>query len=283
MNSSSRRYCNTITDRAPCHDVERELERRTLVSERRRAAILGLIISAIFVARALYQASYGGGGELPGRGAMLGVLAGWIAIEALIFAFVNDRIRADKERVPFRAYVSGAVEIAMPTIMMAVMCRYDHPLNVLTSSINYLYFLIIILSPLRLDAWLSVFTGALAAAGYGILVLVHADALAREYVGSAALMRLTFLMRGAFLLSGGLAAGFVSHRLQSDVGCSFSGTDRAGDTQARGIESVEGHMRAVCLRHHAKKVIAPVILQPAGCRKSLREKDDGLPAWKMLE
>ena len=221
-----------------------------MVSERRRAAILGLIISPIFVARALYQASYGGGGELPGRGAMLGVLAGWIGIEALIFASVNDRIRADKERVPFRAYVSGAVEIAMPTIMMAVMCRYDHPLNVLTSSINYLYFLIIILSPLRLDAWLSIFTGALAAAGYGILVLVHADALAREYVGSAALMRLTFLMRGAFLLSGGLAAGFVSHRIRTTL------IETLGEVQER--------ERVVALfgQHVSPEVVDRLLAQP---------------------
>ena len=259
MNSSLRRYCNTTKDRAPCRDVERELERRTLLSERRRAAILGLIISPIFVARALYQASYGGGGELPGRGAMLGVLAGWIGIEALIFAFVNDRIRADKERVPFRAYVSGAVEIAMPTLMMAVMCRYDHPLNVLTSSINYLYFLIIILSPLRLDAWLSIFTGALAAAGYGILVLVHADALAREYVGSAALMRLTFLMRGAFLLSGGLAAGFVSHRIRTTL------LETLGEVQER--------ERVVALfgQHVSPEVVDQLLAQPTREHPELRE------------
>ena len=55
--------------------------------------------------------------------------------------------------------------------MMAIMCQYDRPLNVLTSSVNYAYFLIIILSPLRLDAWLCIFTGAFATVGYGILVV----------------------------------------------------------------------------------------------------------------
>jgi len=248
-----------------------------LVSERRRAAVLGLIISPIFVARVLYQAGYGGGGELPGRGAMLGVLAGWIGIEALIFASVNDRIRADKERVPFRAYVSGAVEIAMPTIMMAVMCWYDHPLNVLTSSISYLYFLIIILSPLRLDAWLSIFTGALAAAGYGILVLVHADALAREYVGSAALMRLTFLMRGAFLLSGGLAAGFVSRRIRTTL------IETLGEVQER--------ERVVALfgQHVSPEVVNQLLAQPAREHSELlvppavtRQAPNWVPSWAVV-
>jgi len=237
--------------RAPRGDVERELERRTLISERWRAVILGSIIGAIFVARAIYQASYGSrGDELPGRGAALVVMAGWIGLEVLIFAFASNRIREGKERVPSRSYFSASLEIAMPTIMLAVMCRYDHPLNVLTSSLNYLYFIIIILSSLRLDAWLCLATGALAAAGYGILVVVHADALAREYVGSAALMHLSFLMRGAFLLSGGLAAAFVSHRIRTTL------IETLGEQQER--------ERVVALfgQHVSPEVVDRLLAQP---------------------
>ena len=143
--------------------------------------------------------------------------AGWVVLEALTYLLVSQRIRDGRERVSFRAYISAALEVAMPTAMMALMCQYDRPLNVLTSSIPYTYFLIIILSPLRLDAWLCVFTGALAAAAYGLLVGVYAHALAQQFVGTAELMRLTFLMRGLFLLTGGLGAAFVSHRIRTTL------------------------------------------------------------------
>jgi len=243
----------------PRDDVERELERRMLISERRRAAILGLIIAAIFVARAIYQAAYGLRGDLPGRGSTLVVLAGWMSLEALIFVSVSHRIRDGKERVPFRAYVSAALEVAMPTIMMAIMCQYDRPLNVLTSSINYAYFLIIILSPLRLDAWLCIFTGALAAAGYGVLVVLYAADLERQYVGSAALMHLTFLMRGSFLLSGGLAAGFVSHRIRTTL------IETLGEVQER--------ERVVALfgQHVSPEVVDQLLAWPPREHSELRE------------
>ena len=84
------------------------------------------------------------------------MLACWVGLEALTYLFVSQRIREGRERVPFRSYVSTTLEVAMPTAMMALMCQYDRPLNVLTSSINYTYFLIIILAPLRLDARLCV-------------------------------------------------------------------------------------------------------------------------------
>jgi adenylate cyclase len=105
----------------------------------------------------------------------------------------------------------------MPTAMMAIMCQYDRPLNVLTSSITYVYFLIVILSPLSLDPRLCVLIGALATLGYGAVVVTYTDVLARQWVGSATIERLTFLMRGALLFGGGLAAAFVSQRLRTTI------------------------------------------------------------------
>src|SRR6185436_14308514 len=116
-----------------------------------------------------------------------------------------------------RAYVSAALEVAMPTTALAMMCQYDRPLNVLTNSVNYAYFLILILSPLRLDAWLCVFTGAMATAGYGALVAWYHGELMREWVGSPDIMHLSFLMRGMLLFVGGLAAAFVSHRVRTTL------------------------------------------------------------------
>jgi adenylate cyclase len=238
-------------------DVERELERRTLISEQRRAAILAWILTAILVPRAIYQETHGF--ELPGRGTTLFVLSFWIGLEALTYVSVRRRIRDGKELVPFRAYVSAALEVAMPTIALAIMCRYDPPLNVLTNSINYTYFLIIVLSPLRLDPWLCIFTGALAAIGYGSLVVSHADELALQYVGSSALLHLSFSMRAGLLFIGGLAAGFVSQRIRTTL------IETLGEVQER--------ERVVSLfgQHVSPAVVNQLLSQPTGEHSELRQ------------
>jgi adenylate cyclase len=240
--------------------VERELERRILISEQQRSAILAGILVAVFVARALYHAAYGlHGDELPGRGATLVVLGCWVGLEAVTYLFVSQRIRDGRERVPFRSYVSTTLEVAMPTAMMALMCQYDRPLNVLTSSINYTYFLIIILSPLRLDARLCVFTGALAAAAYGLLVVVYAEALAEQYVGTAALMHLTFLMRTLFLLTGGLAAGYVCHRVRATLIETLSEIRKRADVVA------------LFGQHVSPTVVDQLLTRPTGDHSELRD------------
>jgi len=148
--------------------------------------------------------------DLLGRGYTLFLLAAWVGVETHNFIWASRRIREGREPIRSRAYLRAAFEVAMPTAMMAIMCQYDRPLNVLTSSITYVYFLIIILSPLSLDPWLCLFSGTLAALGYGALVGAYADILAQQWVGSTAIERLTFLMRIALLFGSGLAAAFAS-------------------------------------------------------------------------
>jgi len=130
---------------------------------------------------------------------------------------LRRRIRERKKRVPWHTYVNSALEVAMPTITMWILCHYGSPVSALTGSISYAYFLLIILSPLRLDPWLCIFTGALAVAGYGALVGAYWPELARAWVGPAALMHLSFFHRGILLAAGGLAAGFVSLRIRATV------------------------------------------------------------------
>jgi hypothetical protein len=138
------------------HDegFEHELKRQTLISERRRAVVLVWILSVILALLGIYQGVFGlRNDELPGRSYTLVTLGGWIGLEWLTTLLVSQHISDGEQRGPFRAYASAALEIAMPTMAMFMMCHNDSPLNVLTSSANSVYFLIIILSPLRLDVW----------------------------------------------------------------------------------------------------------------------------------
>ncbi len=203
---------------SPARADERELAGRILLTEQRRSAILAWILAAIVVGRGIYHLVHGfAEDDLLGRGYTLFLLAAWVGVETHSFIWASRRIREGREPIRSRAYLRAAFEVAMPTAMMAIMCQYDRPLNVLTSSITYVYFLIIILSPLSLDPWLCLFSGTLAALGYGALVGAYADILAQQWVGSTAIERLTFLMRIALLFGSGLAAAFVSQRLRTTI------------------------------------------------------------------
>ena len=238
---------------------ERELERQTLINEQRRAIITFWTLTSVLVIRILYLILHGfGESDLPGRGFVLLVVSCWIGLEAFTFVFLRRRIREGKERVPWQTYVNSALEVAMPTIAMWILCHYG-PVSALTGSLNYAYFLIIILSPLRLDPWLCIFTGALAVAGYGVLVGSYWQELARGWVGSAALMHLSFFSRGMLLLAGGLAAGFVSLRIRT--------------TLIETLREVRERERVIDLfgQHVSPTVVNQLLSQPTGQTPELRE------------
>jgi adenylate cyclase len=189
-----------------------------LLNEQRRSAVLAWILAVIVVGRAIYHFAYGfAEGDLLGRGYTLLLMVAWVGVETHNYLWASRCIREGGEPGRSRAYIRAAFEIAIPTAMLAIMCQYDRPLNVLTSSITYLYFLVIILSSLRLDPTLCVFTGTLAALGYGALVGAYTEILAQQWVGPAVIEHLTFLMRGGLLFGGGLAAAFVSQRLRTTI------------------------------------------------------------------
>jgi adenylate cyclase len=239
---------------------ECQLEHQTLINEQRRAIILFWTLTAVLTVRFLYQTLQGfGGSDLPGRSfvfLLLGCLAG---LEAFTAVVLRRRIRERKPRVPWQTYLTSALEVTMPTITMWILCHYDSPMSALTGSINYAYFLIIILSPLRLDPWLCIFTGALAVAGYGALVGSYWQELARAWVGSAALMHLSFFHRGILLVAGGLAAGFVSVRIRTTV--------------IETLREVQERERVVDLfgQHVSPSVVNQILSQPTGQTPELRE------------
>jgi adenylate cyclase len=238
----------------------RELERQTLINEQRRAIVLFWTLTAILIVRILFQTLRGfHGSELPGRSFVLFMLGCWIGLEAFTVMFLRRRIREGRERRPSRVYISSALEVAMPTVAMWILCHSGSPVSALTSSVSYAYFLILILSPLRLDPWLCIFTGALVVAGYGALVGSYWQELARDWAESAALMQLSFFSRGILLLAGGLAAAFVSLRIRTTL----IETLRASQERERVVDLFGQHV--------SPSVVNQLLSQPTGQTPELRE------------
>jgi adenylate cyclase len=115
-------------------------------------------------------------------------------------------------------YLNAFVETSVPSVLIYIVARETSPLYVLQSAAGFLYSVFIVLSTLRLDFRLSVFTGLVAAAEYVALSYAYSGA---EGIGAAGTLLGEppfYLAKGAMLALSGFAAGFVAHQLKRRVG-----------------------------------------------------------------
>ena len=111
-----------------------------------------------------------------------------------------------------RRYLNAFVETSLPTIALGVQMTHMGDERALGFVVPMLYFLFIILSTLRLDFWLSTFTGFVAAAQMFGMAMFYPAFHGGSYdpwaeVGFHA-------ARSVMLLGGGIAAGAVGAQLR---------------------------------------------------------------------
>jgi hypothetical protein len=107
--------------------------------------------------------------------------------------------------------------MALSTCAMLILAHADTPHSAINSAAPYGYVLYIILSALRLEFRPCLFAGALAALGYGALMLAYWPHLEGAWTGSLSLLGLTLLLRVILLFLGGLAAAFATILLSEPV------------------------------------------------------------------
>lgn len=91
------------------------------------------------------------------------ILIPFILFEMAIHAVVKRHIALDRDLAPFRRYVGAFIETSMPTVALALHIENMGSITALGFAVPFTYFFFIILSTLRLDFWLSTFTGFVAA------------------------------------------------------------------------------------------------------------------------
>jgi adenylate cyclase len=114
-------------------------------------------------------------------------------------------------------YLNAFVETSVPSILMLLVSREINPVYVLQSAPSLLYAVFIVLSTLRLDFRLSVFTGLVAAAEYAALSYAYLGAGGGAAAGTPFEALPFYLAKGTMLALAGLAAGFVAHQLKRRV------------------------------------------------------------------
>ncbi|TMK45896.1 MAG: adenylate/guanylate cyclase domain-containing protein [Alphaproteobacteria bacterium] len=157
--------------------------------------------------------------------ALFYVLIPFVLFELWVHATISRHLKMDRDIPFYRRYIGALIETTMPTIALALHIQNMGPVEALGFVGPLAYFIFIILSTLRLDFWLSTFTGFVAAAElFGMAMFYHPagppDVPPDTYYHGA---------RSAFILICGVLAGAVGVQLRR----SFAASIRAATARDR--------------------------------------------------
>jgi adenylate cyclase len=234
-------------------DVEEELARQTLISERWRCSMLAGVLALILAVMIIYWVALSQTpNALPGMGGVMGVVAFGALFELGTRRILTRLLERKRNRPAIAPYISSLVEMALPTLAIFLLARADTPQAAMNSAAPYGYYLYLILAALRLEYRPCLFAGSVAALGYGVLTFLYWPQLEPMWVGSASLLRLNFLLRITLLFIGGLAAAFVSVRIKTTL----IETVRQTQERARIIDLFGQHV--------SRAVVNQLLTQPVG-------------------
>ncbi len=210
----------------PAVSFEDHLAREIVESERLRmgalAALLGALLLIFPVFYGLFQDSY----RQFFTSARGMVSSGLVILLLLVYELavrhaVGRRARDGRGIPEGLRYLNAFVETSVPSILIVLVARHANPAFVLQGAAVLLYGVFIVLSTLRLDFRLSVFTGTVATVQYVALCIHYAGAGGAALADTPLESPPFYLAKGAMLLLAGLAAGFVAHQLKRRVGNAF--------------------------------------------------------------
>ncbi|QHO75912.1 adenylate/guanylate cyclase domain-containing protein [Bradyrhizobium sp. CCBAU 051011] len=136
------------------------------------------------------------------------VMVPFILFELWVHGAITRHMREGRDLPLFRRYLGALIETSMPTVALALHINSMGSVAALGFVVPMTYFIFIILSTLRLDFWLSTFTGFVAAAQLLAMALFyHPDPGQEPNVFYHA-------ARSLILLIGGVLAGAVGHQLR---------------------------------------------------------------------
>ena len=136
--------------------------------------------------------------------------------ELAIRQVVGRRLEQGKTLPRRLRFLNAFAETSVPSILILLGSRQVDPVYPLESAAAYMYPVFIVLSTLRLDFRLSVFTGCVAAVEYVILSFAL---VGRSEVAAGTLFSLPpfHLAKGVMLVLAGFAACFVADQIKRRV------------------------------------------------------------------
>ena len=208
---------------------EREFALEILKSDKLRVTILiGVILSALVIVLIIallgfeqFQRTFHG--DFKGFMTTFITLIGVTLVCLLGEQLVIDHLRRKQAHPSIVIqYLSSFIETSIPTLVMMMGSLFLGPLYALFTPVTLLYPVFIVLSALRLNARLCVFTGAVAAIEYSIVAFYFvgqtSSAAVEPILGSMA----HHVIRGLLLLIIGVVTGLVTIQIKKRTLNSFA-------------------------------------------------------------
>jgi adenylate cyclase len=205
----------------PAASFESHLAQEIIRSERQRmailAALLGVLIAFYGLGYALFRDPLMSVLSSAVFSNIIALLAVLLCYELAVRHLIGRWLERGMAAPGALRYLNAFIETSIPSIAILLISREVNPVYVLQSAAGFLYAIFIVLSTLRLDFRLSVFTGVVAAVEYVALSIAYIRSGA-VLAGSTPLEFPPFYVaKGAMLALAGLAAGFVAHQLKRRV------------------------------------------------------------------
>ncbi len=145
-----------------------------------------------------------------------------VIFEVAVLYLLQRHIALNHDVPVFRRYLSALIETSLPTIALAIHMNAMGPERALGFAAPLAYFVFIILSTLRLDFWLSTFTGLVAAVElFAMAMLYHP---AGDFAEAAQEPGYN-IVRSIILVVGGVLAGAVGLQLRRQFEASIAASN----------------------------------------------------------
>ena len=211
---------------------EREFALEILKSDRLRVTILGIAILSFLPLILLllcffldhFQRAFHGNfkGFLATVGTFMAIVLTCLTVERLVIDYL---INNQGKSFDSLQYISAFVETSIPTIGMLLGISFLGPIYTLFTPAPFFYPIFIVLSALRLNSKLCVFTGAVAAIEYSLLAVYvtrRGPELAIEPILTAVPPH---FFKGFLLFLMGVVTGFVTLQIRKRILSSFEIVD----------------------------------------------------------
>jgi adenylate cyclase len=184
------------------------------------------------------------------------ILTSFALFELVIYRVISRQLRLDRDLPVYRRYIGVMIETSMPTLILALQIRSMGPTQALGFVIPLVYFIFIILSTLRLDFWLSTFTGFVAGAQLFAVAMYY-----RSVSDGDGQQEIYYhFSRSVILFACGLLAGGVGLQLRRG----FAASIRAATARDR-VTNLFG-------QHVSPQVVERLLLEgAAGTRSDIRQ------------
>ncbi len=193
------------------------LRRETMRSEIQRVQVVAILLASLLaittfalnvmpdlLARRLED-------RFPGWMPLVGI-GPFVVYEFVVLAVLRRRAAQGRDFPRIARFVNAFVETSLPSVVIFSLSHYMDPASVFGFWPPMLYFLFILLSTLRLDFALSLWTGAVAAVEQVLLAMWF---IPLQLFGANPEHALMFhLSRSIVLLAGGAVAGLVARQLR---------------------------------------------------------------------